>query len=95
MIDGIVCSVISVISTQINCTVGARPKTPTIANNFTVTIGTNNAILRDTFTYVLKWSDSRTWGVDSVPVDGDLVYVPTGMTLLVDINTPILNGIAV
>ena len=95
MIDGIVCTLLNVIATQINCTVGARPKTPTIANNFTVMIGTNNAILRDTFNYVLKWSDSRTWGVDSVPVDGDLVYVPTGMTLLIDTNTPILNGIAV
>jgi hypothetical protein len=95
MIDGIVCTLATVTATQISCTVGPRPKTPNVANNFTVMVGTSNAILRDTFFYVLKWSDSRTWGVDSVPVDGDLVYVPTGMTLLVDINTPILNGIAV
>jgi len=95
MIDGIRCTLVTANATQINCTVGARPKTPTVANNFTVMVGASNAILKDTFVYVLKWSDSRTWGVDSVPVDGDLVFVPTGMTLLVDINTPILNGIAV
>ena len=29
------------------------------------------------------------------PVDGDLIYVPTGTTLLVDVNTPKLEGIAV
>jgi hypothetical protein len=45
--------------------------------------------------YVLKWSDSRTWGVDAPPVEGDLVYVPPGMTLLIDQDTPILLGIAV
>lgn len=44
---------------------------------------------------MLKWSDSTTWGVDLPPVDNDLVVVPTGTTLLVDQDTPILEGIAV
>ena len=82
-------------STTINCTVGGRLKTPTVANNFTVLIGSSNAILQDTFLYVLKWSDPKTWGVDSMPINNDLVYVPLGLTLLVDMNTPVLNGIAV
>jgi hypothetical protein len=43
---------------------------------------------------VLKWSDPRTWGVDLPPIDGDLVSVPAGMTLLVDQDTPNLRGIA-
>ena len=42
---------------------------------------------------MLKWSDYRTWGVDLPPIDGDLVYVPAGITLLVDQNTPHLLGI--
>lgn len=29
------------------------------------------------------------------PVDGDLVFVPLGMTLLVDVSTPKLEGILV
>jgi hypothetical protein len=60
-----------------------------------VTIGGSNAIIINNFLYVLRWSDSRTWGVDLPPIDGDLVYVPPGMTLLVDQNTPVLTGIAV
>ncbi len=45
--------------------------------------------------YVLKWSDPTTWGVDPPPIEDDLVYVPPGMTLLVDQSTPKLAGIAV
>ena len=45
--------------------------------------------------YVLRWSDIRTWGTDLPPVDGDLVYVPKGMTLYVDQSTPKLEGIVV
>lgn len=45
--------------------------------------------------YVMRWSDIRTWGTDLPPVEGDLVYVPKGMTLLVDQSTPRLDGIVV
>jgi hypothetical protein len=45
--------------------------------------------------YVLKWSDDRTWGIDLPPVKDDIVFVPAGMTLLVDQSTPKLAGIAV
>ena len=45
--------------------------------------------------YVLRWSDSRTWGTDLAPVEDDLVYVPEGMTLFVDESTPKLEGIIV
>jgi hypothetical protein len=45
------------------------------------------------FTYVLRWSDIRTWGTDLPPVDGDLIYVPQGKILLVDIDTPQVAGI--
>jgi len=44
--------------------------------------------------YVLRWSNPKSWGVDLPPVDGDLVFLPQGMTLLVDENTPKLEGIA-
>lgn len=93
LIDGIPCVVSTSTATTIICKVGARPTTPTIANNFTVTIGSNNAILQDKFLYMLRWSDTRTWGVDVPPVAGDLVYVPLGLTLYVDQDTPVLQGI--
>jgi len=60
-----------------------------------VTIGNSKALIVNDFLDVLKWSDSRTWGVDLPPIQGDLVYVPPGMSLLVDQDTPILAGIAV
>lgn len=94
LIDGIAC-VASVFNTStIVCTVGARPNLPA-SNSFSVTVNGRVAIIKDSFIYVLKWSDSRTWGVDLPPIAGDLVYVPKGMTLLVDQTTPILEGIAV
>lgn len=43
----------------------------------------------------MRWSDIQTWGTDLPPVEGDLVYVPQGMTLMVDQSTPRLDGIVV
>lgn len=43
--------------------------------------------------YVLRYSDTRTWGLDVPPIDGDFVYIPKGMTLLIDQTTPKLLGI--
>ena len=93
VIDDITCTVSTVNSTLITCITGARPAIPKM-NSLVVKVGNSLAILRDTFYYVLKWSDSKTWGVDLPPIDGDLVYVSQGMTLLVDQDTPILKGIA-
>lgn len=95
-IDGINCPVQGTpTATSITCLVAPRTTTPTIANTFTVKIGASKALLQDSFLYVLKWSSAATWGVDAPPIDNDLIYVPLGTTLLVDQNTPILNGIAV
>lgn len=60
-----------------------------------MTVGGNNAVIYQEFNYVLRWSDIRTWGTDMPPVDGDLVFVPRGMNLLVDVSTPLLEGILV
>lgn len=94
LIDGIACAVSTYTNTSIVCTVGPRPNIPA-SNTFTVSIGGSNAVIVNNFLYVLKWSDSRTWGTDLAPIDGDLVYVPPGMTLLIDKDTPVLQGIAV
>lgn len=94
LIDGVACAVANFTNSSIACTVGARPSIPA-SNTFKVTIGGSNAVIINNFLYVLKWSDSRTWGVDLAPIADDLVYVPPGMTLLVDQDTPVLKGIAV
>lgn len=64
-------------------------------NYFNVKIGNNLAVIKQKFEYVLRWSDIRTWGTDMPPIDGDLIYVPQGMNLLVDESTPQLEGILV
>lgn len=94
LIDSIPCVVVSSNSTQLSCTVGSRPSNYTGKPSFKVSVNGSSAFINRSFFYVLKWSDSRTWGVDLPPIDGDLIYVPAGMTLLVDQNTPNLLGIA-
>ena len=67
----------------------------TVQNSLVVTFDSQNAIVNDVFYYVMRWSDVRTWGTDLPPIEGDMVYVPPGMTLLVDQTTPRLDGIVV
>ena len=92
MIDGIACVVQSASATAIVCTVGERSAIPS-ENTFTVSVGGNKAILHQKFMYVMRYSDPRTWGTDVPPIEGDLVYVPEGMTLYMDETTPQLEGI--
>ena len=42
------------------------------------------------------WSSNITWGGEFAPIEGDLVYIPKGLHLLVDIDeTPILSAVVV
>lgn len=94
VIDGIPCVVTVSTATSITCTVGARLTLPA-SNSFVVKVGSSIAIIKQDFKYVMRWSDIRTWGTDMPPIDGDLVFVPAGMNLLVDQSTPKLKGILV
>jgi G8 domain len=48
------------------------------------------------FRYVNYWSQAVTWGGEFAPVEGDMVYIPKGLNLLVDIDsTPILSAVVV
>ena len=58
-------------------------------STFTVRVNGNFAsVTCAPFTYAYRWSDPATWGGDIPPIDGDTVYVPKGMVLLVDQSTP-------
>lgn len=95
VIDGVTCSVQGVTDTSIVCTTGARGANPS-SFSFVVSVGGNVASLdTDTFLYAYRWSDTLTWGGDFAPIDGDTVYVPKGMVLLVDQTTPNLYLILV
>lgn len=95
VIDGVTCTIQSVTDTSIVCTTGKRDANPT-AFTFVVTVSGNIASLNtDSFLYAYRWSDTLTWGGDLAPIDGDTVYVPAGMVLLVDQTTPNLYLILV
>lgn len=48
------------------------------------------------FMYVNYWSLTDTWGGEFQPIEGDTVYVPAGLQLLVDVDsTPILDAVLV
>ena len=88
------CLVHSSNATTIICEVQERSSDIEIID-LKITVGGNVAVLHDWFYYVMRWSDPTTWGVDSLPNDGDLVHVPKGKVLYVDQSTPDLIGIVV
>jgi hypothetical protein len=48
------------------------------------------------FRYVNYWSEPLTWGGEFAPIEGDMVYIPKGLTLLVDVDsTPKLSAVVV
>jgi G8 domain len=48
------------------------------------------------FFYANSWSDDAIWGGDIPPRDGDVVVIPEGQTLMVDIaNSPKLYSVLV
>jgi hypothetical protein len=48
------------------------------------------------FTYVNLWSADTTWGGEFAPMYMESVYIPSGLNLLVDVDsTPELNAIVV
>jgi G8 domain len=48
------------------------------------------------FRYCSYWSDPTTWGGEFAPITGDMVYIPKGLHLLVDVDsTPVLSAVLV
>jgi hypothetical protein len=41
------------------------------------------------------WSAQTTWGGGFLPIAGDLVSIPKGKNVLLDVSTPILNTVIV
>ena len=42
-----------------------------------------------------KWSDPATWPNRKVPVAGDKVTIDAGKQVVLDVNTPALNGLTI
>lgn len=61
-----------------------------IIEHFTLFIFQGSAGDAD-FEYIDIWSSPFTWGGGPLPEKGDFVVIPAGMTLLLDIDTPVLS----
>ena len=67
------------------------------APSIDVRIDGQRAIVVNTveFLYIDKWSEMSTWGGMSPPVEGDLVNIPKGQNILLDVSTPVLNTLII
>jgi hypothetical protein len=95
-IDGIDCPVSAATSTTVTCTTGSRPGLPESSLTIYIEgqgyVSTNELLYR----YVSMWSSDTTWGGEFAPMEGESIYIPAGLNLLVDIDSsPLLNAIIV
>jgi hypothetical protein len=79
------------------CTTGKRPGLYPVTTLDINIIGkgkvATNGLL---FRYVNYWSNPITWGGEFAPIEGDMVYIPKGLHLLVDVDTtPILSAVLI
>jgi len=81
-------------STSVTCTTGDRPGLiPTDTQIYITGQGlvSNNGLF---YSYVSFWSDDTTWGGEFAPMEGESIWIPEGLNLLVDIDrSPELNAI--
>ncbi len=73
-------------------TLSAMVSVDVAAKGFALVTGDEEDVL---FEYVDRWSSTFTWGGGPLPQEGDSVYIKSGQTVLLDIDTPILNLILV
>ena len=96
LLDMIPCVATAATSTSVTCDTGSRPG----LHNATTTIfiaGKGDVANNDlVYKYASAWSDPTTWGGLYAPVDGESVFIPSGLNLLVDIDaSPILKAVVV
>ena len=93
-LNGIECMVESFTNTSITCIAGARTNFDYIAPlSVSVYIHGFGYAIRDEraeFLYVDKWSALTSWRDQEPPVADDLVWIPKGQVILLDVNTPVL-----
>lgn len=96
-IDNRTCTVTSASPTSIKCTTSKRPglyPDPTLEINIEGVghVATQGLVFR----YTNYWSNPITWGGEFAPIDGDMVYIPKGLNLLVDVDhTAILSAVLI
>lgn len=94
-IDGVNCPVSAATTTSVTCTTGSRPGL--IPTSLDITINGNSVATQGlVYRYASAWSSDTTWGGEFAPLEMESIYIPTGLNLLVDVDsTPELNLIMV
>lgn len=97
LIDGRTCLVSEATTTYVKCVTSNRPglyPNPTLEINIA---GYGNVATQGLlFRYASFWSDETTWGGEFAPMEGESVNIPSGLHLVVDIDsTPILAAVLV
>ena len=98
ILSGIPCTVQSVSSTKITCKTNHRPPEAILTSTTEVIItDVGNALVDDDalFLYIDKWSALTSWLNQEPPVAGDLVYIPDGQVILLDVFTPVLEAVII
>jgi hypothetical protein len=85
-IDGIDCPVSSATTTEIKCITGKRPGLKNSTLEITINGLGSVSLGGKLFRYVSYWSSDTTWGGEFAPMEGESLYVPPGLNLLVDID---------
>jgi hypothetical protein len=96
LIDGVTCAATAATTTSVTCDTG--PRIGIVEGSLSIHIaGKGEVSLKgNSFQYVNAWSADTTWGGEFAPLEGESIYIPKGLNLLVDIDsTPQLNAIIV
>jgi len=96
VIDGVVCVATAATTTSVTCTTGSRPglreSTLVIEIAGKGRVSTQGKL----YIYANAWSSTTTWGGEFPPLEGESIYVPKGLNLLMDVDsTPLLMAIIV
>jgi hypothetical protein len=94
-LNGMCCMVESVTMNEIICVTSERPLDHvTDVTSVSVSIeGRGDALSNQNarFIYLDKWSSLTSWKNQEPPVSGDMVWIPEGQTILLDISPPVLS----
>ena len=95
--NGVLCDVKSYSQNTVTCV--TRERDPNCINPHSLSLRTDFglATVADNarFKYIDKWSDLTSWKNQEPPMEGDLVWIPSGQVILLDESTPILTMIII
>ena len=82
----------------INCVTGPRDPENVLPASIDVLVpGRGHSISADSakYLYIDRWSALTSWKNQEPPIEGDLVWVPEGQVIMLDVNTPVLSAVLV